>query len=202
MHVVDLFSGLGGWSQAFVKDHEVTTIDWDPFFNADIIKDVRKLRGPEVQSPVDLVLASPPCNGFSVQRVNRNWFGPEPRSVAARDGVAYVRKTLELIDYWEPKYFIIENPVGMLRKLGLLDHLEWRVTTQCRYGKGSMKPTDLWGRFPPRLTLRTPCANGDWCHPRAPRGSQLGTTGLPRDERAKIPELLSRAVLRSLEPIH
>ena len=43
-----------------------------------------------------------------------------------------------------------------------------------------MKPTDLWGGFPPSLVLPPPCKNGAPCHVSAARGSVTGIQGRAR----------------------
>ena len=44
MKVLDLFSGLGGFSQAFKdRGHKVTTLDNNPEFNPDICIDIMML---------------------------------------------------------------------------------------------------------------------------------------------------------------
>lgn len=67
MRVLDLFSGLGGWSQAFVdRGHEVLRIDNDEaFLNVPwtSVEDVLTFRP---RDHYDVVLASPPCQAFSL----------------------------------------------------------------------------------------------------------------------------------------
>lgn len=68
MRVLDLFSGTGGWSAAFLdRGHEVYRIDNDEQF-ADVphttIVDVLRL-GP-MTDRWDVILASPPCQAFSL----------------------------------------------------------------------------------------------------------------------------------------
>ncbi|HXJ69388.1 MAG TPA: hypothetical protein VNM39_10815, partial [Verrucomicrobiae bacterium] len=52
------------------------------------------------------------------------------------------------------------NPRGMLRTRATVAHLERRTVTYCRLGESHMKPTDLWGVFPPGLNLPEPCDHG------------------------------------------
>jgi len=48
MRVLDLFSGLGGWSQAFKdRGHEVVTVDIAPKFAPIICKDIMELTPEE-----------------------------------------------------------------------------------------------------------------------------------------------------------
>ena len=41
-----------------------------------------------------------------------------------------------------------------------LDGFERRTVTYCQLGEERMKPTDLWGAFPPGLELPAMCRNG------------------------------------------
>ena len=63
MMVVDLFCGLGGFSQAFRdRGHRVIGVDIVP--PADVLADVRNLPFNE-KLRADVVLASPPCDEFT-----------------------------------------------------------------------------------------------------------------------------------------
>jgi hypothetical protein len=110
-----------------------------------------------------------------------------------------VRKTVRIIEATKPAFWVIENPMGMLRKLGLVPFYRQAVT-YCQYGSKVRKETDLWGGFPPTLELRRRCKNGDPCHVAAPRGSRTGTQG-PESaaERAKIPYELALDVCIAAE---
>lgn len=193
-----MFSGYGGWSAAFRdRGHEVFTIDWDPDFRADICTDVTYLNYRDLPWRPDIVLASPPCHRFSVAGMRRYWSGAiSPLTLEAMD---LVRHTVDLIEATKAPFAIIENPRGMLRKLDLIP---WpRVTvTYCQYGDHRMKPTDLWGKFPSSFVPRPPCANGDECHTRAPRGSRTGTQSLDDYARkAMVPYELSLDVCLAAE---
>jgi len=69
MRVLDLFSGLGGFSEAFKdRGHFVITFDIDPDFHADWVCDVGELN---TLPKADAILASPPCQCFSMMSLAR-----------------------------------------------------------------------------------------------------------------------------------
>jgi hypothetical protein len=212
VRVLDLFCGLKGWSRPFAeRGHDVVTLDLDPAFHATITGDI--LTTPPAHAamrggPFDIVLASPPCEGFTVMNIGKNWTRPDdvpphqPKTASARLALDIVEATRYWIDCLEPTYFIIENPRAKLRKLPVVGDLERRTVTYCQYGETNMKPTDLWGGFPPSLVLHPPCKNGDPCHVRAPRGSR--TPGSVQGKsgpavRAEIPYQLALAVCLAAE---
>lgn len=199
LKVLDLFSGLGGFSVAFKEyGHVVCTVDFDSKFTPDIVADIMTLRVSDLNPPYDIVLASPPCQCFSIASCSTHWVIPGfPKTQEAKDAIQLVYKTLELIDDLNPKFWIMENPRGMLRKI--LKQPKATITL-CQYGDTRMKPTDLWGNFPDSI-IRPKCKNGDSCHVRAPRGSKTpGSTQGYTDKavRALIPRGLSEAILKSV----
>lgn len=202
LRMLDLFSGLGGWAGAW-RDagHEVITVDLDPRFKTDIVGDVAQLRPEDLPWRPDVILASPPCEAFSVMVIGRNWHHDgTPKNEKSALAVELVRATMRLIDVLAPAYWIMENPVGKLRVLPVVSELERRTVTFCQYGETRMKPTDLWGGFPPSLWLRPPCSQGSPCHVAAPRGSRgAGTTQGMKNAalRAEIPRELSAHVLEA-----
>jgi len=198
MIVVDLFSGLGGWSAAAREDGDrVTRVEREARFEAEIHADILTLDAADLPSRPDLLLASPPCEGFSVMRIGRNWTRDgQPKTETARIGLALVEKTLQIIEELKPRYWVMENPVGKLRVLPVVAGLERRTVTYCQYGERRMKPTDLWSAaWPPSLDLRPMCRQGAPCHQAAPRGSRTGTQGYGDYwTRSLVPEQLSRQV--------
>lgn len=207
MRVVDLFSGLGGWSAAFAqRGHEVVTVDLDPEFKPSIVADVATLPTSDLPWQPDIVLASPPCECFSVAAIGHHWhdegYGSvEPKTPEAAQALALVEATMRFIGEVQPRAWIVENPVGKMRKLPVMRPYERRTVTFCQYGEARMKPTDLWGGFPTTLRLKPRCANGDPCHERAPAGTKTtGTQGIKdRAARALIPPALSLAVCLAME---
>lgn len=213
MKVLDLFAGLRGWSEPFQqRGHHIFTVEIDESFeNIDLYADILNVRASDIPFRPDIILASPPCQGFSVMNIGKNWHGSgcksdckdcvehEPKTALAVHSVKLVKHTLSLIRQLRPKFFVIENPRAKLRKLPMMQGFENRVVTYCQYGEKRMKPTDLWGGFPPSLKLKPICYNGAPCHIAAPRGATTATQGMKSEDSAKIPRLLSLAVCKAAE---
>lgn len=201
LRVLDLFAGLGGWSAAFRdRKHDVVRVELDPDFKPEICADILKLTAADLPGPWDLVLASPPCEAFSVATIGRNWTDGKPSSESAELGLQLASKTLQLIGDLAPRAWIMENPRAMMRNLPTLRPFTRKTVTYCQYGVHYQKPTDLWGGFPPTLRLHKPCGPGDPCHEQAPRGAKAGTQGLEGSAvRAEVPYGLSMAVCMAME---
>jgi hypothetical protein len=120
-----------------------------------------------------------------------------PKTETAILGIKIVEKTIEIINHFNPKYWFIENPRGMLRKMDMMKEFKRHTITYCQYGDDRMKPTDIWTNSD-IWTPRKICKNGDKCHISAPRGSRTGTQGRSNAyERSKIPNQLCKEILKS-----
>lgn len=202
MKVLDLFAGLKGWSDPFKeRGHEVYTMDWDQNFDVDSHRDIRLITPEYFPWKPDIILASPPCETFSVLQIGKNWNKDyTPKTEAAVEAIDLVVHTLALIDEIQPQFWIVENPRGMLRKLQFMKEFKRYTISYCQYGQDSMKPTDLWGKFPPSFHPHPVCKQGDPCHVRAPRGSKTGVQGPgSRAMKAKIPYQLALDVCLAAE---
>lgn len=193
--IIDLFSGIGGWSQPFKdRGHNVITVELESRFNPTICADVLTLTANDIRakvleltgsSHIDLILCSPPCETFSIAAISHHRTKDattgnlDPKSKAAIIGDQLVLWSKAVIRALDPDYFIIENPRGGLRKMWFMRTFRDHATiTYCQYGENRTKPTDLWGRFPESFTPRPMCKNGDPCHEAAPRGAKTGTQGI------------------------
>lgn len=200
MKVLDLFSGLEGWSLPFRNaGHDVWTVDNDPYYKPSEIADILTLQDSYAQG-FDVILASPPCTCFSTMTFSHHWKpGRVPRTPEAQVAMDLVRKTVKMIQVAQPKFWVIENPRAMLRKLDLIPGRRETVW-YCRYGESRAKPTDLWGGFPSLWSPRPPCKNGGTDHTPAPRGSRTGTQGgVHARVSAKIPFLLADELRLAME---
>lgn len=204
MKVLELFSGTESFSKvAREKGHETFTVDNNPKFKPDLVKDILDLSIKDIPLKPDIIWASPPCTCFSVASISSSWCGVyQPKRVEtalamAYVSMAYVLKTLKLINELKPKYWFIENPRGVLRKMSFMPNVLRKTVTYCQYGDKRMKPTDIWTNCP--WIPRPICKNGDSCHVASPRGSRTGTQGLKNNmERSIIPRELCIEILENI----
>lgn len=198
--VLDLFCGLGGFSQAFEDSDrwDVTTVDIEERFDPDITADVFDLRPSDFDSEFDVVLASPPCTTLSVAgNQTDHYLNGEPNTATAKDHIALAYHTVGLINGLSPRFWFLENPRGRMRRY--LNDPKATVT-YCQYGFNWQKPTDLWGNHP-EMTYRR-CSPGADCHLSGPSGfdgSASTKTLSDPAERAKVPYELSDAIREACE---
>ncbi|RTL05700.1 DNA cytosine methyltransferase [Candidatus Dependentiae bacterium] len=207
MKVLELFCGSGSIRKAANivggGSIQVFSSDIEQFGYTDYMVDILKFDYKKIPFEPDVIWSSPPCTGFSVAAIGRNWNKDKtPKTETAKLGLKLVQKTIDIIDYFAPKYYFIENPRGMLRKLDIMDNENLpdavrHTVTYCQYGEDRMKPTDIWTNNKNWKPKRI-CSNGDICHESAPRGSRTGTQGQDNAfERSKLPEELCVEILKS-----
>jgi hypothetical protein len=202
MKVLELFAGsrsIGKVADRLAFD--VYSSDIEQFGGIDYVVDILEFDVTKIPFKPDIIWASCPCTAFSVAAIGKNWtkVGDDyiPKNPRADFGLKLVQKTLEIIQHFNPTYFFIENPRGMLRKMPIMADLPRLGVTYCQYGDTRMKPTDIWTNSTNWIP-RQMCKNGDPCHVAAPRGSKTGTQGLKGSyERSKIPEDLCYEILKS-----
>lgn len=99
----------------------------------------------------DIVHASPPCHTFS--KIQDSWIGRKQKGETVtmdtilkridKEGLPLLRKTQEIINYFDPKYYLIENPATSKMK-NYLD-LPNYVVDYCMYSDwGYRKRTRIW----------------------------------------------------------
>lgn len=209
LRALDLFSGMGGWSQAFKdRGHEVVRIELDNRYEADIHMDIMEIQPHyawfmDNVGDFDIILASPPCERFSIASRGIHWEWSEdgfvPRTREAVEATRLTLHTLFLLHALKPTAAIMENPRGLMRKI--LPIKPTRTVWYCRYGDTRAKPTDLWAFGAARQFYFEPeCHNGNPDHVAAPRGSKTGTQGRGDYwEKSLVPYGLSLAMCEQME---
>ena len=204
--VLELFAGSRSFSKVAEEfGYETYTTDIEPFDNINQVCDIGDFDVDKMEEEFgtpDIIWASPPCTTFSVASIGHHWKGGNrayiPKTKEAELGIKIIKLTLILINIISPKYYYIENPRGLMRKLDFMESLPLRSTVwYCQYGDTRAKPTDIWTNNP--LWIPKPvCKNGnkDCHHEPAPRGSRTGTQGKNNAfERSKVPYELCKEIL-------
>ena len=193
---IDLCSGLGGFSQAFVDaGWEVITVDIEPKFNPTICMDVRgeavkaELWGKSQSYEEVVMLASPPCERFSV--ASHAW----PKK-GIQSALEIVGACLEAIAWVKPDYWLMENPKGRLRWLLGTPRMTVRL---CDYGSVYRKLTDLWGNIPlPMVSAMKQHTYYVETEIDSHVGHPLPRLTNDRAKKAKMPYGLSQAILEAV----
>ena len=186
--------------------HETFTSDIKQFGKTDYVVDIMDFTLAEVPFVPNVLWASPPCTTLSVASIGHHWTkGYKPKTDEAKFGIKMIRKMWasillanhNAVSNDKKMVYYIENPRGMIRKLGIMNNSWRKEVTYCSYGDKRMKPTDIWTNdF--NWIPRTMCHNGNKnCHHEsAPRGSKTGTQGLKNAyERSKVPRELCLEIL-------
>jgi len=192
MKMIDLFSGLGGASQAFVDaGWSVIRIENNPVLSEvphtklmcifefrDWIEQTI-LENPDAFKDIDLIWASPPCDEFSL-----GFNAPKAEHSRRRDGTPYepnmdmLQCAIDIIELIQPRYHIIENVRGACL------HFEPFL--------GKFRQQNVayffWGNFPSFVPTKFPSK-----HEKDKRHSPLRA-----NIRGKVPIEISEALLASI----
>lgn len=201
MKVLELFAGSKSFATAAASlGHTTYTSDYDADFLCDYTVDILEFDIAKLPWKPDVIWASPPCESFSVASIGHHWGpGRVPKSAGAVQGLRMLDKTLEIIELLQPRYYFIENPRGMMRKMPQMrKHPVRRTVSYCQYGDTRMKPTDIFTNCTD-WQPRPMCRNGDPCHVAAPRGSSTGTQGISTYfDRSRVPHGLCVEILEAV----
>ena len=159
MRLLELFAGTGSVGKAFRElGWEVVSLDIDPQSGADIIADILEWDYKAYEKGFfDACWASPVCTMYSVARTTAK----TPRDLLWADSL--VRRTLEIIEFFEPKVWGFENPAsGLLKRRDVVAGLRYKDVSYCMYGYPYKKWTRIWTNSEkwqprPKCCMVTPC---------------------------------------------
>ena len=140
--IISLYDYSGTWSAPYRKAgcrvlQVESKLGFDVFdWNYRIIK-------PEL---VAGILAAPPCTDFAVS--GAQYWKVKDKKGQTRESLKLVKRTIEIVKFFDPAFWVIENPVGRLNKLlPELDEFGPWYFEPYWYGDPWSKKTGLWGRF-------------------------------------------------------
>ncbi len=205
MKILELFCGTKSISKVFKeRGHETFTVDFDEYFKPDLCKDIMDIKLSDIPFKPDVIWASPPCQCFSVASLYHHWEEGRPKDDKTIEAMLFVMKTILLIKSFNPQFWFIENPRGMLRKQWFIQ-LPRKTVTYCQYGDFRQKPTDIWTNIGLLWNPKPMCKPRDSCHESARRGADKGTQSIGGGgkygsiQRAIIPVELCKEIVESCE---
>ena len=196
MKVLELFSGTGSVGKVAVNfGFNVVSLDRD--MDADIKVDIMnwdyKIYPP---GHFDIIWASPPCTEYSIAKT----IGI--RKIEEANEI--VKRVLDIISYFEPLYFMIENPqTGLLKNQDFMQGIPYSDVDYCKYGMPYRKRTRIWNNltgWSPKPLCQKDCDSMNETKTRHKQDAQRSPSGRPefwgdrikfkQEELYIIPELL------------
>jgi site-specific DNA-cytosine methylase len=151
--ILDLCGGTGSWSKPYREaGYDVRVITLPEYNVCDVLccevlgnkcillRNAKTLEFTPINCNLIYgILAAPPCTEFSVLNCIA-----APRERKPDEGMIVVNACLKIIEYCNPQFWALENPVGYLRKyLGKpkMSFQPWE------FGDAWTKRTDIWGNY-------------------------------------------------------
>ena len=160
MRILDLFSGTGSVPKQIYTDDECVSVDISSEFHTpDILVDIMEwdYKSAFPINHFDVIFAGVPCTEYS--RLRDCCKKTKPPDIEKANKV--VLRTLEIIDYFKPKFWFIENPDGgKLKEQEFMKDLPYHRVSYCMYGFDYRKTTRIWTNntvFEPKRCVRGSC---------------------------------------------
>ena len=203
--MLDLFSGTGSVGDAFRREgYDVVSVDNNPKYQPTIVADILAWDYKSAY-PVryfDVVFACPPCTQYSQAKTTGE------RDLDGAD--ALVERALEIIRYFGPRLWFLENPRdGLLKTRQCVKDIPSVDVDYCQFSAwGYRKPTRIWGGehikdVRPRVCDPETCPNmverpnGHKGHRERLGGNDMRAT---RDDKYRVPEDLVRYLCGWFDP--
>lgn len=142
MRLLELFSGTGSVRNAVgQRFDDIVSLDILQKFNPTECCDILQWDYTKYPSGYfDVIWASPPCTEYShVLYAKRNRI----RDISGANAI--VLKTIEIIEYFQPKKWFIENPqTGFLKHQEFMQGIPYVDVDYCKYGFQYRKRTRIW----------------------------------------------------------
>ena len=146
MLVLDLFSGSQSLkSVCETMDYDYISLDIDASSNPTICSDILKWNYEDANISPDIIWASPECKWYSKLTSSNKKFSAADIDNGMNEGDKLVQKVFDIIDYFKPKKWFIENPfTGRLKDREIMKDKKYYRTDYCQWGFSYKKPTAIW----------------------------------------------------------
>ena len=201
MKLLELFSGTGSSVGRVAHEFGFSVISLD-LQNAHINEDILEWDYKKSEKNFDIIWVSPPCTEYSRAKTT------EVRNIDYANSIA--RKTIENINYFQPRIFCIENPqTGLLKEQDFMTEFDYYDADYCKYGFECRKRTRLWTNLK-SWKPRPLCKKGCNSHSMAGKRHKETAQRLPckgrweeqrkktQDELYRIPEELIYDIISNL----
>jgi hypothetical protein len=150
--VLELFKGTGSIGKYITEnypEYEVVSLDILKKYNPTIVSDILTWNYKEYDPEYfDIIWASPECKIFSTLQqthIGKKWKSMEDLNNIRKEHWCFPLKVLEIIDYFKPKAFFIENPYySAMRDIPELKLIKNFRFDYCSFGYNYKKPTRIW----------------------------------------------------------
>ena len=204
--LLELFSGTHSVKKVAEKyGFQVLSLDLK---GADINKSIMDWDYKQLPSGTfDVIWGSPPCHTFSALR--RCWVGRKLKQFGDQivtmdmleedmfqNGLPLLRRTEEIIDYFKPKFWFIENPkTGRMKDFVSRPYMD---VSYCQYGYEYQKHTRLWTN----VSKKQYCGRVCCCKKKhgINLGHPAGTKGTTLKQRYSIPPMLLKELFDVVTP--
>lgn len=205
MKILELFSGTHSIGKVCKPNDEVISLDIsNQFGNPTYCMDIREWNYQAYpRGYFDYIHASPPCTCYSKAN-SRVRFVDRDFSL----GDELVLKTLEIIEYFNPIAWTLENPrTGYLKTRGFMENIPYTDVDYCKYGAPMRKQTRMWNNINLELQLcnHHDCESsimgnyGRMVHLQDMNNWCSGSRAQKASERAIIPRLLCVSIYEQVE---
>jgi len=149
-NVLELFKGSGSITNYFAdSEYNVISLDilekYKPTICSDIMEWNYKKYPPH---HFDIIWASPECKIFSMLQntwIGRKWRDKQHLQETRDEHSCFILKTIEIIEYFKPKYYFVENP----KDSAIWDYVDepfndkYIIVDYCFFGYNYKKPTKI-----------------------------------------------------------
>lgn len=199
MNTLDLFCGTKSFSKvAQSLGYETYTLDILSKFNPTYCCDLMDWNYKDLPKGFfKIIWASPNCKDYS----KMNFLRKKPKDLTYSNNL--IKKVIEIIEYFEPSYWYIENPqTGTLKDQDFMDFIPFTDVDYCKYGYTYRKRTRVWNNnlnwIPTEL-----CCKNHYCKTREVLGKHnmkwvtRGGGSNKWEQKISIPEKLIEQIINA-----